>query len=330
MGWKLLFSPVMLLFVFHLKGQPANCTFKPPAITIHFGTGNVRDANTESLGSYFRVGTSCPTDGHYSYTPSTSRCFSDDWHTLDEDHTPGDAGGNMLLVNASPYRGIFFTSTVGELKPNTLYEFGVWFMNLCKPTEKCPFPLLPNISIRIESEDGKVVASFNTGDLDRVESPRWSQHKAYFTTPATSASLTLVMAYNNPGGCGNDFAMDDLTFRECIKIPPPVATTTKTVAPKTTTPKTTAPKATVPKSSTEKKPPATVKTTPKKTTPPPSPVKEAKVSQVAKPNDSTGKSISVIKQGRQVFPPPPLVLKTRENELVKRIEIDAGEIKVEL
>ena len=47
------------------------------------------------------------------------------------------------------------------------------------------------------------------------------------------------MIDNVPGGCGNDFALDDITFRECIIIPPPPpakAAVKKTIPPKKNTP----------------------------------------------------------------------------------------------
>jgi len=104
------------------------------------------------------VASSCPTDGHYTYTSFTSDCFRGDWFTLQEDHTPGDVAGNMMLVNASPSSGTFLTTTIKGLKSGTTYEFAVWMMNVCKITDKCPFPLLPNITIRLQTPAGKILA----------------------------------------------------------------------------------------------------------------------------------------------------------------------------
>ena len=307
---RLYFLPAIFLLALRLGAQPANCTFSPPVTTIHFGTGNVRDVNTGTFANYYRVSTSCPTDGHYSYASGTSNCFNDDWHTLTDDHTAGDASGNMMLVNGAPSPGIFLKTTITGLKSASMYEFGAWLMNLCKPTDKCPFPLLPNLSISLETETGKAIAQFVTGDLPRVEMPRWAQYRAYFTTPASITTLILTMTNNSPGGCGNDFALDDITFRECIKTPPIVITTPKPIA--------------------KKKQPATTRPIPKKTDR--GPVrKEVKTSQVVKlPTDSSAHSISVPTQKRNFVPPPPLILTTRENPLVKRIEAEAGEIRIDL
>lgn len=303
---------IILSFAFLSKAQPAHCTFKPPQLTIHFGAGNVGDVNSVDLSNYRRVSHSCPSDGYYSFASSTSECFRGDWHTLSQDHTTGDADGNMLLVNAAPYPGEFLRTPVRGLKSNTIYELGLWLMNLCRPTNKCPYPLLPRLNIRLETKEGKIVANIVTGELPRVKSPGWAQHRAYFTTPAATSTLMLVMIDNAPGGCGNDFALDDITFRECVKQ------ITQATVPKTSPPKT---------SQTTTKPSTTPKPAPTKTTTLP----RKEVPQVIKPNvDTTSKTISIIKQPQKIFPPPPLVLKTRENALVRKIETEASEIKIEL
>lgn len=209
------------LFPLLLQAQAGNCVFGPPSFTIHFGSGNVQDVNKESLSGYDRVTTDCPRDGYYSYTSFTNDCFRSDWLTLPEDHTPGDVRGNMMLVNASWQGGPFLTTAVSGLKANTVYQFGVWLMNVCKPSEKCPFPLLPNLTISLRMPDGRTVARFGTGELVRRSVPKWTQYRALFTMPAATA-LTLTITDDAPGGCGNDFAVDDITFRECVKKPPPV------------------------------------------------------------------------------------------------------------
>jgi hypothetical protein len=298
---------IFLLFAFLSKAQPGEGTLKPPSVIIDFGTGVIRDLNTADLYNYGRVPGFCPTDGHYSFAPFTMGCFRDDWHTLSMDHTAGDQDGNMLLVNAAPDGGIFLSVPVNGLKPNTIYELSLWVINLCRPTKKCPFLLLPSLSIRLVTPEGKVVANIVTRDLPRVEDPNWSQHKVFLTTPASTTNLRLVMADNAPGGCGNDFALDDIIFREFVKKPPPPAATQKT---KPTT--------------------AASKPVVKKTTAPPP--KKTPVVQQVKPKSDTvsSKTIAVVRQPEKITVPTPLILKTRENELFKKIDTEAGEIKINL
>jgi hypothetical protein len=312
---------LLLLFVFsfalQLGAQPSDCTFKQPLITLHFATGNVDDITTDLLANYSRVSGSCPTDGHYAYTSYTSDCFRGDWHTLTEDHTPGDVDGNMLLVNAAPNSGTFLLTIIDGLKGGTIYEFGVWLMNLCRPTRKCPYPLLPKITIRLETEEGEKIAQFGTGELPRIETPYWTQYRAIFTTPPSMTVLRLIMIDNAPGGCGNDFALDDITFRECIKPPPVVAKAPKSAGTSPT------------KAAVVKKQPSTVKPTPKNASPTPA-KKEAQISQVGNPTDSVSNTVSALKKTQNVFPPPPLMLTTRENSLVRKIDTEAGEIRIDL
>ncbi len=321
---KLVFLLLLLPFTFQPKAQPANCTFKQPLITIHFGTGNVRDVNTAELSNYERVASSCPTDGHYAYTSYTGDCFRGDWLTLPEDHTAGDEDGNMMLVNASPESGTFLTTTINGLKSGTTYEFAVWLMNLCKPSDKCPFPLLPNITIQLKTPAGKTVAQFSTGEIVRRDVPHWTQYRAVFTTQPSEAALTLTMIDNAPGGCGNDFALDDITFRECVKPAPVVTTAPKVPVVK---PKPAAPKVTV----VAKPKPAAPKPELKKQTLPLVKRQTPPLVQIAKPQtDVAARATPVITQRPPVFPAPPPVLTTRTNPLVKQIETEAGEIRLDL
>ncbi|HSU50813.1 MAG TPA: hypothetical protein VLJ41_09490, partial [Segetibacter sp.] len=116
---KAFFLILFLTNIFKGESQPANCTFSPPRVTIHFGTGNIKDVNKDVLDNYDRVSGYCPTDGHYTYTSYTSACFRNDWFTLTEDHTPGDVDGNMMLINASDRSGPFLVTTIKGLKSNT-------------------------------------------------------------------------------------------------------------------------------------------------------------------------------------------------------------------
>jgi hypothetical protein len=297
---------IVLPFAFVSKAQPAGCIFKTPQVTIDFGAGNIRDLNSYDLFSYQRVSNSCPSDGYYSFASYTTGCFSDDWHTISEDHTAGDVDGNMLLVNAGRQGSIFLNTPITGLKSNTIYELCLWLVNLCKPTKKCPYPLLPNLNVRLETPDGKIVASVLTGDVPRVPEPRWAPYRTYFTTPASTSTLRLIMSDNEPSGCGNDFAVDDITFRECVK-----QTTQVTSPPKTKTTKQT----------------TTSKPLPKKATPT---AKNVQAGVIRPDADTTSTTISVAKQSPKIIPPAPLILKTRENALVKRIETEAGEIKMEI
>lgn len=296
----------ILYIAFQAKSQIGAWTFKEPVIRIDFGTGFVSDVNRVMPYHYERVRTSCPTDGHYTYTPYTSNCFRGDWFTITNDHTPGDAEGNFMLVNSSYSEGSFFRTELNGLKESTTYEFSVWMMNVCRISDKCPYPLLPNITILLQTFSGKTIAQFATGEVTRPVAPYWKQYRAIFATPSRETSLKLIMINNSPGGCGNDFAMDDITIRERILPPPPASSVT--------------PKKTV----SVKKQPATVQQTPKKSTRPSVTARTETDAGVKTP------TIPATTVGKSIFPPAPPLLVTRTNSLIKQFETEAGEIRLDL
>ncbi|MCW3108263.1 MAG: hypothetical protein JWQ09_2769, partial [Segetibacter sp.] len=57
--------------------------------------------------------------------------------------------------------------------------------------------------------------TYTTGDLAAASNPEWKQYGFFFNTPATASSVVLRLINNSTGGCGNDLAIDDITFRPC-------------------------------------------------------------------------------------------------------------------
>src|SRR4051812_7810778 len=88
------------------------------------------------------------------------------------------------------------------------YEFtGSWiFLFSFGPT--------PNITFSIENIDGSVIATYNTGDIKAIYFEQWQQFGFFFTN-SNNSDIVLRLTNNGPGGCGNDLALDDITFRPC-------------------------------------------------------------------------------------------------------------------
>lgn len=304
---KHLYIILSILFLTLKQLNAQNCVFKDPVVNIDFGKGEpVTGLNANDITTYIQVGHACPNDGFYSFVSRTGDCFMGDWFTLREDHTPGDKDGNMMLINASYDGGLFFSTTIPALKKNTVYEFGVWMMNVCKINNGCP-PLLPDILILIKTTNGKKLAEFRTGLINQYDEPRWRRYVGMFQTGSSEKNLVITMQDMNPGGCGNDFAMDDITLRECIK--PPVVISQKSS----------------PVEKEEKKSPSKVTVQPK---PKPKPVASVPVTkQVLKQENP---DIPVLKESVLLKNPIPEVLQTRTNSLVRVIESEAGEISIRL
>ncbi len=300
---------ILNLIVYGLKAQPGDCVLLPPAINIDFGRGNTNDINLVRIPKYERDFTTCPADGFYSFVSNTSGCFNNDWLTFNTDHT---SNGNMMLVNASETGGVFFTTLVNGLKPNTTYQFGVWMVNVCRINGGCS-PLPPNITVRLFATSGKKVAEFISGELTQNDVPRWKKYFGYFVTPADASTLMITMEDNTLGGCGNDFALDDITFCECVKPQPVIQSKPERVKEITVKP---AP----PKNKTE---------------PGRSRIKEISVKKEA-PVLSTEKPVAGLPVTTLAIDEKPITISvpqpilTRENPIVKRIETEAGEILIDL
>ena len=205
---------LVILSVSKLSAQLCQGSLGDPIVDITFGAGpNPGPAltTTRNLNFYFN---DCPQDGLYTVRNNTSSCHRNTWHTLATDHT-GDPNGYFMLVNASLQKSEFYVDTLSGLCPNTTYEFAAWIMNVILPSACMSNPKTPNLTFSIEKTDGTVLQTYNTGDIAATQSPAWNQYGSFFTTPANISNVVLRMINNSSGGCGNDLAIDDITFRPC-------------------------------------------------------------------------------------------------------------------
>jgi gliding motility-associated-like protein len=186
-----------------------------PVVKITFGSGqNPGLPIAAATTSYQYLNTQCPNDGQYTIANSTFGCFGDTWQSVLHDHT-GDPNGYFMLVNASFNPSDFYVDTVRGLCSNTTYEFAAWILNMLITSACDGTGIKPNITFSIETTSGTVLQSYNTGDINSTYSPTWNQYGFYFTTDANSTNVVLRMKNNALGGCGNDLALDDITFRPC-------------------------------------------------------------------------------------------------------------------
>lgn len=324
MKYKIFFKSIvyiilLLLVGFKIQAQQSNCVFKDPVFKIDFGTsGNIPGVNIFPLPNYRAVESTCPEDGDYSFVSKTSGCFNDDWHTFNEDHTPGDKDGRMMLVNASPEGGVFFNTIINGLNGNTTYQLTSSLVNVCRISGGCA-PLPPDIIMKLQTPASQTIISFHTGLLSQNAVAQWKVYSGMFTTPANTTTIILTMEDITQGGCGNDFALDDITLRECVK---PVALVKPIVK-----------QPVQPKGAVKKTPAshAEVKTTPAKPTPVKHfPVKDTLLSAVKRPVIDTPQISKPIIREKPSLMPLPKSIATRSNPLIKQIETEAGEIEIDL
>lgn len=196
------------------KAQLCQGSLGDPIVNITFGKGSMIDPLPASVTTYQYVNGDCPNDGQYTIRGNTNSCFSSSWHTLNIDHT-GDGNGRFMLVNASFAAGAFYKDTIKNLCANTTYEFAAWVINMLKSSACSGTGIKPNLTFTIERTDGTVINTYNTGDIASTNNGQWVQYGFFFKTPAAISSIVLRIVNNAPGGCGNDLALDDITFRPC-------------------------------------------------------------------------------------------------------------------
>lgn len=199
-----------------LRAQLCTGSLGDPVIKIDFGQGTAAGGPLKSsTTSYTYTANSCPNDGEYTVTSQTANCFGNSWHTILQDHSLGDQNGYFMLVNASFLPGDFYLDTVKNLCPGTSYEFAAWVTNVLRSSACSNNGIKPNLSFSIETTTGTVLTTYNTGDINQEATMSWKQYGTFFQTPSGVSDVVVRLTNNAPGGCGNDLALDDITFRPC-------------------------------------------------------------------------------------------------------------------
>lgn len=197
-----------------LYSQLCNGSLGDPIIDITFGSGSNPGAPLTTTTNLNYIGYDCPNDGFYTIRNNTSSCFGNTWHTISSDHT-GDANGYFMLINASLQKSEFYRDTVIGLCPGTTYEYAAWIMNVIQPSACFGKSINPNLTFNIEKTDGTILQTYNTGDIFPTSYPEWKQYGFFFKTPPDASNVVVRISNNSSGGCGNDLAIDDITFRAC-------------------------------------------------------------------------------------------------------------------
>ena len=224
---RLFFAAIFTAFFVQCQAQVKTCNgaLGDPVIDEDFGSGaNPGPQLSQGTTNLQYVSSSCPNDGQYTILNAlvdSNNCHPYTWFNVPTDHT-GNKNGYMMLVNASYQPSIFFTDVANGLCPNTTYEFSAYILNLNYISLITATYSQPNITFTIEGPTGGgILATDTTGTIQPTtynQGPVWVKYGVFFTTPANVTSIRLVMTNNAPGGNGNDFMMDDITFRACGPI----------------------------------------------------------------------------------------------------------------
>ncbi|MGI8636707.1 MAG: gliding motility-associated C-terminal domain-containing protein [Segetibacter sp.] len=187
-----------------------------PIVQISFGFGsNSGVALDRGQTSYEYSQDMCPRQSQYSLITESVNCFENTWNTISGDHTSTDGKGFFMLVNSESIKGNVFTYNVRGLCPGTTYEFAAWVKNALRFSACEGIGVDPDLKLSVETKSGVVLASYNTGSIRKEYDPEWRQIAVLFKSPATETDLILHISNAAPAGCGNVFALDDITLRPC-------------------------------------------------------------------------------------------------------------------
>src|SRR5690606_25463977 len=118
--------------------------------------------------------------------------------------------------------GEFYRIRVSGLCENTRFRFSAWIAHANTPQECGGNPMPAKVRFLIEDSDGNAVnVPYDTGDIWATSSPVWNNYGFEFDT-GNQTEFDLVLINDNPGGCGNDLAIDDIQFMPCG---PPISLT---------------------------------------------------------------------------------------------------------
>lgn len=124
----------------------------------------------------------------------------------------GHNGGNFMMVNGSTRPGTQVWTEVISVHPNTYYAFSTWVCTLAGQA----------------NEVALLQFSINNNQLGEVFSAppytgNWEQfYELWYSGNATTATITILN--QNTVGSGNDFGLDDISFRELVLVGNPTCT----------------------------------------------------------------------------------------------------------
>ena len=217
---KIKFAFLLLLVPINNYAQLGFCNGSKgePIFTENFGNGTTYGPALPAGITTYSFVSGAPNDGQYTLFYHSGLYST--WH-YSLDHTPDvidGPRGKMLNVNANAVTsGDFYKKTISGLCVNTTFEFSAWVMNVYNPLSGfCGANEIP-INVRFEiwnSDETVLLGSGNTGNIIGTATPIWQQFALVFTT-VSQTSVVLKMKNNGVGGCGNDLAIDDISFSAC-------------------------------------------------------------------------------------------------------------------
>lgn len=190
----------------------------------NFGTGTAPVSHPDIIPGALTYQASgiLTNEGTYRVVNNTQQM--PEWHAS-ADHTPNDVDGRMLVINGQSET--FFRHVTTNLlgyDPGP-YSASLYLMNVNTPGTCAPDPLLPNITFQVEylNQNNTWVPLINSpvvsNFVPQSANPTWVVLGGVFTLPPTGSfivtQMRITLSDGTTGGCGNDFAIDDIKLASC-------------------------------------------------------------------------------------------------------------------
>lgn len=185
-----------------------------------FGTGTTKTALPPGRATYTFNGNTNLNDGDYmTYYRTNGR---PEWHNA-PDHT-GDVNGKMMVINAGMTPSEFYRDTVYSLVGNTTYSVYLYIMNVNTLGTCGSSALLPKLQFIVEYYNNSTASfvqltTITTPFISQSATPQWVVAGGTFLNPVGNTTIRYRILNNSTGGCGNDLAIDDITFARANSIP---------------------------------------------------------------------------------------------------------------
>ncbi|SFF11780.1 hypothetical protein SAMN05518672_11821, partial [Chitinophaga sp. CF118] len=180
-----------------------------------------------------------PVAGVVQYTYQSTYGLNDDYYNISNttdqrtewikvsDHT-GTTNGAMMVINSAYAPLQFYEKKVTGLCSGSVYNFSAWLLNLnnkgifennCASDYKYAGVTFQVVDANNPTD---VLANFRTYDvsmnLATDVTGTWQRYGGQFVIKAGVTDVLVRIINNRPGGCGNDIAIDDISFTYCSPI----------------------------------------------------------------------------------------------------------------
>jgi len=219
MKTKLYFTTLVISLLLTISSNAQTvCNGEAVRFRETFGTGNSAESLPAGRTTYTYNGSTDLADGFYRLS-KTSRGRSE-WHNA-KDHT-GDANGRMMVINAGYTAGEFYKDTVTNLSPGASYSVSLYIMNVNTLGTCGSSAILPKLQFVVEylaaNNTFQSLTTFTTDFIPQSSDPTWVKVTSGFMMPGGITSVRYRIINNSNGGCGNDLAIDDITFSQCASL----------------------------------------------------------------------------------------------------------------